>query len=140
MNVLVDTSIWSLSLRRAISVSKEEKALITELKELIRDARAAIIGPIRQEVLSGITDPDQHSRLKEKLSAFEDISLQKDDYEQAAEFYNICRKNGVQGSHTDFLICAVAYRRKLPIFTTDRDLEMYGKHLQIELYASKKPM
>jgi predicted nucleic acid-binding protein len=93
-----------------------------------------MIGPIRQELLSGITIESQFDALKEKLLAFEDIPLTREDYERAAEFYNTCRKSGIQGSQIDFLICAVAAGREIPIFTTDNDFLLYAKYLTISLH------
>jgi predicted nucleic acid-binding protein len=97
VKVLVDTSIWSLAFRR----KKEAKSLrntiiINELKELINETRAVIIGPIRQEILSGISDEKQYLTLKEKLKVFDDVSINQSDFELAAELYNICRKKGIQ--------------------------------------------
>lgn len=95
---------------------------------------SAMIGPIRRELLSSITIKSQFDALKEKLLPFEDIPLTGEDYERAAEFYNICRKSGIQGSQIDFLICAVAAGREIPIFTTDNDFLLYAKHLTISLH------
>ena len=134
MKVLVDTSIWSLALRRSASISEKEQTLINELSELINEVRVALIGPIRQELLSGISNQTQFDLLKEKLRTFEDLNLEQEDYEQAAEFFNTCRKSGIQGSQVDFLICAVAERRGLPIFTSDKDFELYSKRLNITLH------
>ena len=69
------------------------------------------------------------------LRNFPDLALETADFETAAEYFNICRGKGVQGSLTDFLICAVAARRQLEIFTTDGDFQHYRKHLPIALYA-----
>lgn len=134
MKVLVDTSIWSLALRRSGVIPQEEQTLVNELVELINDVRVALIGPIRQELLSGITVQAQFETLKEKLRAFEDLPLNQQDYERAAEFYNTCRKSGIQGSQVDFLICAVAEGRGVPIFTSDKDFYLYAKHLNITVY------
>ena len=134
MKVLVDTSIWSLALRRSASISEKEQTLINELSELINEVRVALIGPIRQELLSGISNQTQFDLLKEKLRTFEDLNLEQEDYEQAAEFFNTCRKSGIQGSQVDFLICAVAEKRGLPIFTSDKDFELYSKRLNITLH------
>ncbi len=138
MKVLVDTSVWSLALRRSGATSKEDQSLIYELNELISDVRVALIGPIRQELLSGITVQAQFETLKEKLRAFEDLPLNQQDYDRAAEFYNTCRKSGIQGSQVDFLICAVAEGRSVPIFTSDKDFYLYAKHLNITLYDVSK--
>ena len=139
MNVLVDTSIWSLALRRKKShLSGKEASVVEELKELIKEMRVSIIGPIRQEILSGISSEAQFNKLRNYLLPFEDLKIISMDYEKAAEFYNLCRKKGVQGSHIDFLICAVAKKYKLLIFTTDKDFELYSKHIDISLYNSCK--
>jgi predicted nucleic acid-binding protein len=134
MKVIVDTSIWSLALRRSGAISQENEALVHELNELINEVRVGLIGPIRQELLSGISNQAQFDALKDKLRAFEDMHLTQQDYERAAEFYNICRKSGVQGSQIDFLICAAASGMGVPIFTSDKDFFLYAKHLNITLY------
>lgn len=66
------------------------------------------------------------------------LAIQTEDYEEAAGFYNVCRAQGIQGSSTDFLICAVAVRHGLAIFTDDRDFEEYQKVLPIVLYKPPK--
>jgi predicted nucleic acid-binding protein len=134
MKVLVDTSIWSLALRRPGAISQEDQALVHELNELINEVRVGLIGPIRQELLSGISNQAQFEALKDKLRAFEDMPLAQQDYERAAEFYNICRKSGIQGSHADYLICAAASGMGIPIFTSDKDFFLYAKHLNITLH------
>ena len=131
MNVLVDTSIWSLALRRSKVIVNVEKI---ELRRLIDDFEAAIIGPIRQELLSGIRDIKQLVFLRERLAAFPDLALKTADFEQAASYFNHCRVKGVQGSNTDFLICAVSSSRKMPIFTTDGDFAQFAKLLPIKLH------
>jgi predicted nucleic acid-binding protein len=129
MKVLVDTCIWSGALRH----KNPDLELIDILNDLINDGRVSIIGPIRQEILSGISSARQFQKLKKILSSFKDILLTTEHFEKAAEFSNICRSNGVQGSTTDFLICAVAHLENLEIFTTDSDFENYSKFLPIEL-------
>jgi len=134
MKVLVDTCVWSLSLRRKKVV---EAPCVRELRKLIKEYRVQMIGPIRQEILSGIRDQAQFNRLREHLRAFPDLPLLAADYERAAEFFNTCRRQGVQGSNTDFLICAIAVRGQMPIFTVDDDFNLFEAHLPIELYASR---
>jgi len=131
VKVLVDTPIWSYALRTPNNKYQDE---IDQLTSLIRDQRALIIGPIRQEILSGYSDLRKFKKIKEKLSYFENTPIQDIDYESAAEFCNQCRKKGIQGSHIDFLICAVAKRIDAPIFTTDKDFSHYQKAISIKLY------
>ena len=133
MKVLVDTCIWSLALRRD---PNDKDSLVFTLKELINDVRVQMIGPIRQEILSGIKSKNQFKQLKSYLSAFPDLPLQKQDYELAAEYFNINRQKGIQGSNTDFLICALSSRVQIPIFTSDKDFISYKKNVPIVLFGS----
>ena len=138
MMVLVDTSVWSLSLRRqARNLTETQKHICDELAELIGEARARLIGPVRQELLSGIRTETQHQRLQQALRAFEDPSLAVEDYEEAARMANLCRIRGVAGSPTDFLICAAALRREWPIFTTDQDFLRYARLLPLQLHQPR---
>ena len=129
MKVLVDTCIWSQVLRH----KSPEADLSKKLQELIRNARVAMIGPIRQELLSGIAQVKQFNELKETLSSFEDLPLNTEHYEKAAEYCKICRRRGIQDSTIDFLICAVAVVENLTIFTVDKDFENYKKYLPLRL-------
>ena len=131
MKVLVDTPIWSYALR---SKNNKYQTEIDILTSLIRDQRALIIGPIRQEILSGYSDLGKYQIIKEKLSYFTNTPILDTDYELAAELSNKCRKKGVQGSHIDFLICAVANRIDIPIFTNDKDFEHYQNIISIKLF------
>ncbi|MBD1858431.1 MULTISPECIES: type II toxin-antitoxin system VapC family toxin [Leptolyngbya] len=129
MSVIVDTSIWSLALRRNTPNSE----IVDRLRTLIAEDEVSILGAIRQEILSGIRTTEQFTRLRDYLRAFPDLTLVQDDYEIAAEFFNTCRRNGIQGSNTDFLICAAAYRRNDSIFTTDQDFRSFQTYLPIQL-------
>ena len=132
MRVLVDTSVWSLALRKKLKTINEQK-IVNQFSKILRDLKLVIIGPIRQEILSGISNKNRFEELKEKISVFEDLPLESKDYELAAELFNKCRSKGIQGSHIDFLICSVAINYKLKILTLDKDFEKYQKYLPIKL-------
>lgn len=135
MKVLVDTSIWSLALRR-----KKQNAVdiqVVEFQELVNEVRVRLIGPIRQEILSGVKKKNQFVKLRKILTAFPDLPLATEDFELAAEYFNTLRSRGIQGSNTDFLICAVATRNSLPIFSSDKDFVHYKKHIPITLYEPR---
>lgn len=139
MKVLVDTSIWSLALRRkSEALSAEEKLNVAELAELIREGRAAIVGLIRQELLSGLRTNEQYEKLRVHLNAFPDEAVETADYEEAAKFSNQCRARGIAVFVVDMLICAVALSRSWSIFTTDPDFAMYRKVLSIQLHRPRK--
>ena len=101
----------------------------------MRDGRAVLIGAIRQELLCGIKTQSQFEALRDSLVAFEDVALSSQDYASAAQAFNTCRANGVQGSNMDFLICAVSIHHRLPIFSRDGDFLMYQRWLPIHIYA-----
>jgi predicted nucleic acid-binding protein len=92
-----------------------------------------MLGAIRQEILSGIRNPAQFEKLRDRLRGFVDVRVTLQDYELAAEYFNLCRRKGVQGSNTDFLICAVSSRLAATIWTMDRDFENFQQYLPIEL-------
>jgi hypothetical protein len=135
MMVLVDTPIWSLALRRRkADVNPREQRLTEALRELIEDGRAQLVGPVRQELLSGIREEANFKKLRDQLRAFEQVPLEINDYEEAASLNNQCRARGIAGSAIDVLICATALRRNWQIFTTDRDFSRYATVLPLKLY------
>ena len=134
MKILVDTSIWSIALRHSSEVENADQ-IKDQLYTLIDDARIAMIGPIRQELLSGIKTNSQFNELKKRLEPFRDIPIKTEDYILAAKFFNRCRSKGVQGSQIDFLICAVSARNKLPLFTYDQNFKRYKKYLDFQVYS-----
>jgi predicted nucleic acid-binding protein len=137
MTVLVDTPVWSLALRRRPEhLSESQQGLVNVLAELIREGRAQMLGPVRQELLSGIRQETQYKRIRDYLRAFREPSLEAEDYEDAARMSNQCRSGGIDGSSVDFLICAAAHRRGWAIFTTDRDFQNYASVLPLRLRSA----
>ena len=134
--VLVDTSIWSLSLRRrAIDLSREERGLTQTLYRLVKEGQVRLLGSTRQEVLSGIREDAQFRRVRDHLGDFPNIALDEHDYEEAARISNSCRRAGIAGSPTDMLMCSVSLRNDWEIFTTDLDFLQYKRVLQIRLLS-----
>jgi len=133
MKVIVDTSVWSLALRRD---KEDSPAQVQELRQIIHSHRVQMIGPIRQEILSGIRSESQFKKLRKHLESFPDLPILTEDYITAAQFFNHCRSKGIQGSNTDFLICAVAVRNKFSIYTTDKDFDLFSKYIQIVLHKA----
>lgn len=132
MKVIVDTCIWSLALRRR-RVSDDPH--VAQLAKLVEDLQVQLLGPIRQELLSGVRSTEQFEVLRERLRAFPDLVTDETDYERAAEYLNTCRSRGVQGSNTDFLICALSHRHEMPIYTTDEDFGRYPAILPVALHV-----
>ena len=130
MKIIVDTDVWSEGLRRPPVEASPERLI---LADLIQDNQVQMIGCIRQEILQGLRDQAQFERLRSAILVFPDRMVFSSEYELAATFYNTCRRNGVQGSGTDFLIAACSVTWGLPILTKDKDFARYAKHLPLKL-------
>ena len=137
MNVLIDTTVWSLALRRRPEkLSPTEQDLVVEWENLATSGHAILMGPIRQEILSGIREETAFTSLQVRLSAFRSLEVLPDDYDQAARFFNVCRSRGIAGTSIDMLICAVAFRYEASIFTTDPDFPLYSRQVPIRLHLA----
>ena len=134
--ILVDTTIWSKAYRRK-KIAVEDQTIVKQLCDILDMEDEVLIGPVRQELLSGISNKNIFNDLITKLSGFNNYEVQLADHDLAAEYFNVCLNNGIQGSQTDFLICAIAHRFNLEIFTEDNDFNNYKKYLPIKLYKIK---
>jgi predicted nucleic acid-binding protein len=126
VKILVDSCAWSLLLRRksGTTLSSSDQILLKSLTEAIQDGRVAIIGPIRQEVLSGIRDHAQFEKLRASLDCFQDEQLTTFHFEEAARLFNLCRSRGVECGSTDILVCAVAAEKGWSVLTYDQSLKL----------------
>ena len=134
MKIIVDTCVWSFAVRRN---EIQDNIYVNELKELIKEIRVQLIGPVRQELLSGIKSKKQFDLLKTHLEAFDDLEVDREDYELAAVYFNIAKKKGVQGSNTDFLICALSTRHNMLILTTDKDFSNFQTVFPVNLHIPR---
>jgi hypothetical protein len=130
MKVVVDTSVWSLFLRRQ---DHSDSPSLEALRQAIKEKNVQMLGIIRQELLSGIRNDSQYKKVSQILESFPDMLAGSSDHTLAAKFFNLCRQKGVQGSPVDFLICAQAHQRNMAILTDDRDFEHYAEFLPIKL-------
>lgn len=131
MKILVDTNIWSTVLRKP---QTNQSVVLYHFKSIITSGHCAIIGPIRQEILSGIRDKKTFIKLREYLSVFEDEVLTQSDYENAATVFNDCRASGITISAIDALIISICKNHDLKLYTHDKDFVMYAKIGKISLY------
>jgi len=124
VKLLVDTSVWSLALRRKSTarLTPEEQKLKAKLVQAIQDGRVAMLGLLRQEILSGIKEKAQFDKVKAALDPYLDEPINTADHEYAARVYNECRNQGVEAGTVDILICAVALRRGWEVLSGDGGL------------------
>jgi predicted nucleic acid-binding protein len=131
VKVIIDTCVWS----HFLSQNPRASTRISEaVARLVKSDAIKMLGPIRQELLSGAQPNERFEQLKEYLRFFPNLALDEQDDENAAKYYNELRKRGVQGTGTDLIICAAAVRHGLIIFTTDSDFAHYAKHVPIKLH------
>jgi predicted nucleic acid-binding protein len=94
MKILIDIPIWSKFVRKRNYDKNRE--IIEKLSEIILNKQEVIIGPVRQELLSGMSNNEIFFKLKQKMETFKNEPIEDSDYELAADFSNICRQHGIQ--------------------------------------------
>jgi len=134
MRVVVDTTIWSLALRRTSKqLNPRERELVLLLRSLVARGLAILPGMVRAELLSGIDTGRRLEEIADYLREFPDEPPDIEDYEDAGRCHNKAAAAGFAGSIVDMLICATAIRRDLPIFTEDSDFARYVTPLRLRL-------
>ena len=131
MNVIVDTSVWSLALRRKDGPENSEATLLRRLIE--RGEGIYLIGIILQEVLQGIRRPEDFHELRKYFDAFPLIELSRDDYIKAAALKNSLIKKDIQASTVDALIASAAIIHGCILFTADKDFSDIARHSKLKL-------
>ena len=129
--IACDTSALSHFLRRSSAI---ENKIAATVERLIDSNELVLFGIVRQEILCGIKSTSDFDRIALVTQALPFYLADSEDHLTAAQFFNACRSKGIQGSPIDFLICSMAVRRKLSIYTTDPDFELYEPIIPIDLY------
>jgi hypothetical protein len=126
VNVVVDTPVWSLLLRR--EKPDPGNPFITILRfHLDRSDCIHLIGPILQELLDGIKYRKHFDTLVDYFTRFPLIEIDRNDYIEAARLKNICRSHGIQAGPIDALIAAVCAERGYPLLTADKDFDYIAR-------------
>ncbi len=137
MRILVDTSVWSLALRRSSGIVNEEAIALKTIIE--QGEEIYLLGIILQEVLQGIRNPKDFLALKEYFKAFPLIDLAREDYVRAAELKNQLIRKGRQASTIDVLIASAATSHHCHLFTADKHFMQIAEHSQLKLFAFQHP-
>lgn len=131
--ILVDTCVWSLTLRRSRPASALSGPAATLRALIDEDEPVAIPGVVLQEVLSGVTEPQTHARLSRALAPFPLMLATRLDHLLAADLANLCRRRGIAWSAPDCLIAAQAIENHAPLLTTDGDFARLAIHCDLQL-------
>jgi len=131
VNVLVDTSVWSLALRRDTPPELKEVVILTRC--LQRQDTLYTTGLIVQELLQGFRGPKQRDRILEHFTSLPLIVPDLADHVQAAALQVACRRKGVQIGTIDALLAQIAIGHDLEFLTTDRDFMLMARHTPLRL-------
>jgi len=119
LNLLVDTSVWSLALRRDAPRSGATLAHLSEALE--GGAQVFTTGLILQELLQGFRGPRNHDAIIARFAALPFLIPDRRDHIDAAALRNDCRRRGVQIGTIDALLAQLCMRHDLTMLTTDTD-------------------
>ncbi len=134
MSMLVDTSVWSLALRRDAEQSAPQVAALRGA--LLGADQVFTTGLVLQELLQGFAGPKARAQLVERLSALAFLQPDRDDHIEAAEVRNTCRRRGVQVGTIDALLIQLCRRHDLMLLSADQDFQAAARHVEFRLWAA----
>jgi len=135
VTLLVDTSVWSLALRRDGSASEPEVHL---LKDALVGADVIVTtGLVLQELLQGFAGPKSRTQIIERFAALPLLQPDREDHVAAADLRNTCRRAGIQVGTIDALIAQLCIRHDLTLLSTDNDFKLAAAHCALRVWAPK---
>ncbi len=133
MDLFVDTSVWSLALRRDVGTAEPA---VERLRVALESGEGVFTtGLVLQELLQGFHGPKARDAIVERFAALPLLVPDRTDHIEAAELRNACRRKGVQVGTIDALLAQLCRRHKLVMLSTDRDFELLARHVGVRLWA-----
>lgn len=133
MTLLVDTSVWSLALRRDMAPDAPQ---VGALSAALTGGDAIVTtGLILQELLQGFAGPRARREIVERFSALPLLVPHRQDYIDAADLRNVCRRSGVQLGTIDALLAQLCLRHRLTLLTTDNDFARAARHCNLHIWG-----
>jgi hypothetical protein len=137
LNVFVDTSVWSLALRRDAPTDQPEVArLVTALQS---GESVYTTGLIFQELLQGFSGPKFRDQIVDRFSALPLIVPDRQDHIEAATLHNTCRRAGIQVGTIDVLLARLCLRYDLELLTTDQDFVQIADRTPLRVWQPPRP-
>lgn len=133
MDLFVDTSVWSLALRR--DATAHEPAVERLRYSLEAGEGVFTTGLVLQELLQGFHGPKARDAIVERFGALPLVVPDRADHVEAAALRNACRRSGVEVSAIDVLLAELCRRHELVMLTTDRDFERMARHVDLQIWA-----
>ena len=133
MDLFVDTSVWSLALRRDAMSSEPA---VERLRQALETGEGVFTtGLVLQELLQGFHGPKARDAIVERFGALPLLVPDRSDHLEAADLRNACRRQGIQVGTIDALLAQLCRRHDLMMLTTDRDFELMAPHVDLRLWA-----
>jgi hypothetical protein len=131
LKVLVDTSVWSLALRKQ---GPADHPAVEKLAELLRSGEDVLLtGTILQEILQAFRAEPTFRRMVQHFEPFPLLPLGRLDHIAAARLHRLCAQKGVGASTIDCQIAVAAIRHGCALLSTDRDFERIALHCELVL-------
>lgn len=135
MTLFVDTSVWSLALRRDVPQGSPQ---VFALGDALAAGEAILTtGLVLQELLQGFAGPKARAQILERFSAVPLLVPDRDDHVQAAALRNSCRRVGIQVGTIDALITQLCVRHGLTLLSTDQDFENIARHAPLKVWRPR---
>jgi predicted nucleic acid-binding protein len=134
MTLLVDTSVWSLALRRDADASAPEAAHLEAA--LLGSEVVVTTGLVLQELLQGFAGPKAKVQIIERFAALPLLQPDRQDHIDAAALRTTCRRAGVQLGTIDALLAQLCIRHELTLLTTDRDFTHAARHCPLRVWTT----
>ena len=134
MNLFVDTSVWSLALRRD---RPADDPAVRRLRQALEGGEAVLsTGLVLQELLQGFSGPKARTAIIERFTALPLLVPDREDHIAAAEIRNACRRGGVQIGTIDALLAQLCLRHELLLLTTDRDFDRMAPYAKLAIWRA----
>jgi predicted nucleic acid-binding protein len=133
VSLFVDTSVWSLALRRDEPAGRAEVGMLVRAVE--GGETLLTTGLVLQELLQGFAGPKSRSEIVERFSALPLIAPDRDDHIEAAQLRNHCRRKGVQIGTIVALLAQLCLRHELTMLTADQDFTRVAEHSRLKLWS-----
>jgi predicted nucleic acid-binding protein len=132
MMLLVDTSVWSLALRRDV-VGAQPEVLYLE-QALVGSQTVVTTGLVLQELLQGFSGPKARAQIIDRFSSLPLVQPDRQDHVDATALRTACRRGGVQIGTIDALLAQLCIRHQLTLLTTDRDFAHAARHCRLRIW------
>jgi len=133
LNLFVDTSVWSLALRRDAPADAPE---VTALERALADGElVATTGLVYQELLQGFRGPRDQRAILARFGALPFLTPDRHDHFEAAQLRNRARRRGIQVGTIDAILAQLCIRYELRLLTTDADFARIAEHEPLDRWS-----